>query len=83
MKKVENSLLIMVAILILSGCKEEVKSYAWYSEHQEETYQTYKKCKEKGEGGNNCNNAYRAAVNFSNELLYPKEVSDKFTALLK
>lgn len=83
MKNMGFVLAVATSIILLNGCKEEVKSYAWYSEHQDETYDVYKKCKESGEGGDNCNNAYRAAVNFSNELLYPKDVSDKFTKLLK
>ncbi|EGJ2070567.1 EexN family lipoprotein, partial [Salmonella enterica] len=50
MKKMGFVLVVATSIILLNGCKEEVKSYAWYSEHQDETYDVYKKCKESGEG---------------------------------
>jgi hypothetical protein len=61
--------LIVVALVasaaLLAGCKEEAKSYDWYSEHPKETYQVYKKCLETGEASLNCDGARRAAIGFA------------------
>lgn len=84
MMKITGLTLLMVFFtFLMSGCKEEEKSEAWYQKHPDETYKVYKKCLETGSNSDNCDAAYHASVNFSNELLYPKEVSDKFTELLK
>lgn len=81
MKKT-GMMLLAFGLFALTGCEEETKSYAWYSEHPDETYDTYKKCKESGSDSENCRNARRAAVSFSHSYNSP-EISDKFNKLIK
>ncbi len=63
----------------LAGCKEEAKTYAWYSEHPDETYKVYKKCLETGEASLNCEGARRAAIGFGRGG--DKDLEQKFNSL--
>lgn len=83
MKKTGMMLLAFFSVLIISGCKEEDKSEAWYKQHPDETYKVYKKCLETGSNSDNCDAAHHAALGFANPLGNSKETSDKFTELLK
>lgn len=83
MKKTGMMLLALFSVLMISACKEEEKSKAWYSKHPDETYKVYKKCQETGSNSDNCDAAYHAALGFANPLGNSKETSDKFTELLK
>lgn len=81
MKKTFISVIIL-ASAISSGCKEEAKSYAWYSEHPDETYDVYSDCLDSGEASLNCDGARRAAIKFSHEEGYRNE-EGRFTKLFK
>lgn len=59
-------LAVPVALILLAGCKEEVKSIDWYDKHPDETYSTYKKCMKDGVQNQNCENATRSAIGFAN-----------------
>lgn len=79
MKKIILLALVTTAAL-LAGCKEEAKTYAWYSEHPDETYTVYSKCLKTGEASLNCEGARRAALAFSRGE--DKDLVQRFTPLI-
>lgn len=82
MKKTGLLSVTILGIFLLSGCKEEEKSEAWYKQHPDKTYEVYKKCIETGSNSDNCDAARYAAEMFADPLNHP-ETSDKFRELLK
>ena len=79
MKKIIVLALVASAAL-LAGCKEEAKSYDWYSSHPKETYTVYSECVKTGEASLNCEGARRAALAFSRGE--DEELVQKFTPLI-
>ncbi|EFH6202104.1 EexN family lipoprotein [Escherichia coli] len=81
MNKTFISVIIMASALS-TGCKDEEKSYAWYSDHPDETYDVYTECLESGEASLNCDGARRAAIKFAHEEGYRNE-EGRFTNIFK
>lgn len=78
-----NKIILLVLVtssVMLAGCKEEAKTYAWYKEHPKETYTVYSECVKTGEASLNCEGARRAALAFSRGE--DKELVQKFTPLI-
>lgn len=71
---------LVTATALLTGCKEDAKTYAWYKEHPDDTYTVYAKCLKTGEASLNCESARRAALAFSRGE--NKDLEQKFTALM-
>lgn len=53
-----KKILILISVLLLSACGEEVKTSEWWFEHHEEAVIRYKKCLETGEDTPNCENIH-------------------------
>lgn len=52
--------LLVVVVLLLSGCGEETKSVDWWRNHPEDAMQKADECKKSGADTENCKNAKAA-----------------------
>lgn len=58
--KIIFSVMVVVVMGLLAGCKEEVKTKEWYKSHPTELAEVYKKCQQTGEDSDNCRNVREA-----------------------
>lgn len=69
MKKLIILSAVVVSFFTLTGCQEETKSIAWWTDHPKETVDKYVECKKTGDDSDNCENVRRAAINIADS--YP------------
>lgn len=51
---------LSLLFVVISGCKEEVKTTQWYRDHPDELKAVYEKCQKTGNASDNCKNANEA-----------------------
>ncbi|HFX8878565.1 TPA: EexN family lipoprotein [Salmonella enterica] len=49
-------------VFLVVGCKEEIKSVDWWTNHPKEAVDKYKECKKSGSDSENCKNVKRAGL---------------------
>lgn len=69
-------LVMIMGVVMVSGCKEETKSKEWFKEHPKETVETYQKCQRSGDDSDNCKNA-----KWSYQLIEAKKMAGLPTGL--
>lgn len=58
--KIILPLIAITAVALLSACKEDAKTKAWYKENPKALESVYADCKKSGEDSDNCRNAIDA-----------------------